>query len=615
MLVPPMKGTHPMPFRVRSTLAKIASGEPDRSLQECVDFQDTGLAQDEDLEWRSVLASSELFMSLAYELARGFLLVPVVPLDRGSQPLLKFSYNSYVVPADRDAWSIQLGHALRWIRTRSRDAIDPSRWGQSSARRTHGERARDVASSAELTIATTCDDAPSQLRHGARSVACATVSIKGDGGRQNVRVRPSGIVVLRDLPPGSYEVRVKPRSGYSVEPRAFPVEVEAGGVSRVLLRTRRQTFNRRQTLASPAVAAPPWRPKRIVRGIGWNSKPLVIRVRLGGGGSYHCEFEAPAGLHVTRARLISNLDGNEPSRPTNDEEHRNRARARYVDTVLESTQRAHLYAPIREGGPSTGYVFLNLRPRVETIVRPATLTAFFTVAVLSILALLWMAPPDGFDPGSPPLGLLALILGGPSALAAYFAQAVPSRVTNAMLYGIRLLSLLPVAMAVLAAGAILAWGEDAGVPLTVVAGIAALAASVLLVTYWFAEHPREQRSSRSRQGPEFDDTHVEYFGSGAPIPRTEADPAFPGEERAEAIRDRMLERSGGMMASTRAKLLWQRWFFLWETEVPPALYFDSAEPPAVYLGPPSAKDLEGLRSALDGLLSADSQGSRPPESS
>jgi hypothetical protein len=614
-LIPSVSGTDAMPYRVRSTLMKIASGEPDRSLQGCIDFQDTTLAKGEDLEWRSVLASSELFMSLAYELARGFLLVPVVPLDRGSQPLLKFSYNSYVVPAEHDTWSIQIGHALRWVRTRSRDAIDPSWWGRSSARRARGEKARSgAADSAELTIATSCQDAPSQLKHGARSVTCATVAVKGPGGRQNIRVRPSGIVVLRDLPPGTYDVRIKPRSGYSVEPKAFSVGAKAGGISRVHLRTRRRTFSHTQTLAAPAVAAPPWRPKRILRGIGWNSKPLVIRVRLGGGGSYHCEFEAPAGLHVTRARLLSNLEGNEPSRPAGQEEHRNRARARYVDTVLESTQRAHLYAPIREGGPSTGYVFLNLRPRVETIVRPATLTALFTVAILSILALLWMDPPSGFDPANPPLGLLALILGGPSALAAYFAQAVPSRVTNAMLYGVRLLSLLPVAVAVLAAGAILAWGEGAGVPLMVVAGLAALASVVLLITYWFAEHPREQRASRSRQGPEFEDTHVEYFGSGAPIPRTEADPDLPREERAEAIRDRMLERSGGMMASTRAKLLWQRWLFFWETEVPPALYFDSAEPPAVYLGPTSVEELEGLRSALDGLLSTDSQGDRSSDS-
>lgn len=598
---PPATGPDAMPFKVKSSLWRIASDEPDAALQRCIDFQDTCLTEPSELAWRQALASSELFMSLAYELARGFLLVAVVPNYAEVRQILKFSYNSYVVPANRDAWSVRLSHARRWLMTRHRDAIDPSQWRKSSSKRRIARAARGSDETAELAIATSCEDAPSQLRHGAPSVASALVCLTGPNGKQNIRVRPSGVVVLKGLPPGRYQVRVNPKSGYSVEPRMTEFDAEANIVSRLHLRTRRRTFDHRQTLAAPAIATPAWRPKRLARGTGWNSKPLAIRVRLGGGGSYHCEFEAPAGLHVTRARLISNLEGNEPARSANEIEYRDRARARYVDTVLESAQRAHLYAPIRAGGPSTGYVFLNLRPRVETIVRPATLTALLTVAVLAALAMLWISPPEGFSPDDPPLTLLAIILGGPGALAAYFAQAVPSRVTNAMLYGIRLLSLLPVAMSVLAAATILAWGEKAGDPLAVVAILSGVASVGLMFTYWFAEHPREQKPTRSRQGNEFDDTHVQYFGPSAPVPRTEVDQQLPVEDRVKAIRDRLLERGGGMMASTRAKLLWQRWLFLWETEVPPALYFDSAETAAVYLGPSSEAERDRLRSAVHDL--------------
>lgn len=448
-----------MPLRLQQTLYNIVSSEPDAALQACIDFQDTRLAPDDVLAWRIMLSRSELFMSLAYEFARGFLLTAVVPQET-SRHLLKLSYNSYVVPDGRDAWPVRIRHMFRWVRTLSRDAIDPVNWKQSSARRRRSRvRRHQTAESASLAISTGCDDAPSQLRWGAPSIACAVAELRGPRGRQNIRIRPSGLVMLRNLPVGRYSLTVSPRSGYIVNPPVFRFQVRKGSTTRLHIRTRRHGFPRHQTRAAPKVSAPPWRGKRIARGFGWNSKPLVIRVRLGGGGSYHCEFEAPAGLHVTRARLVSNLEGNEPLDDSSKEDRVIRARARYVDTVLESTQRAHLYSPTRRGGPSTGYVFLNLRPRAETIVRPAALTALFTLAVLGILSFLWLDPPAGFKPNDPPLALLAILLGGPGGLAAYFAQAVPSRVTNAMLYGVRLLSLVPLGMSLLAAGAILGWGE------------------------------------------------------------------------------------------------------------------------------------------------------------
>jgi hypothetical protein len=596
----PIDSGDEMPEELRTRLYGIVSGEPDASLQSCIDFQDTRHTPVRTREWRQALARNELFMSLAYELSRGFLLTAVVPQNSDtSRHVLKFSYNSYVVPVERDPWLIKLGHLGRFLETRSRDAIDPSYWRRSAPRRRRWRIPRKRVERAVLTISSGCEDAPSQIRYGAPAVACAIAQLTGPNGQQNIRIRPSGIVSLRGLPAGDYSLSLSSRSGYSIEPKLFEFRAEPGTTTRVHLRCRRYKFARYQTRAAPRTSSAPMRGKKIARGFGWNSKPLVIRVRLGGGGSYHCEFEAPAGLHVTRGKLVSNLDGNEPEKSDVRRERIVYSRARYVDTVLESTQRAHLYAPVREGGPSTGYVFLNLRPRAETIVRPATLTALFTLAVLGILSFLWLEPPKGFEPDDPPLALLAILLGGPGGLAAYFAQAVPSRVTNAMLYGVRLVSLVPFVISLMAAGAILGWGENAGWPILGVAGIGLVATLALLFTYWFSEHPREQRPVASRQGLEFEETHIEHVGPAIPMPRSQPDPQLSAADAAVVIRDRMLERSGGLTAATRAKLLWQRWFFLWETEVPPALYFDSAEAPAVFLGPASGIERNRLRSAID----------------
>lgn len=588
-----------MPIELRETLCNIVSSEPDKSLQACVDFQSTSLAPENLRPWREVLSRSELFMSLAYELAQGFLLTVVVPPADSSRRVLKFSYNSYVVPVDRDPWFVKLNHLTRWVGTLSRDAIDPAEWLRSAPykRRWRGSKGEDGQGA--LVISSVCEEGLRQLRYGAPSVACAVAALRGETGRQNIRIRPSGVVSLRGLLPGKYSLSLSSRSGYVIEPRSISFEIEPGATTRVHIRSRRYKFARYQTRAAPRTSTAPTRGKKVARGFGWNSKPLVIRVRLGGGGSYHCEFEAPAGLHVTRGKLVSNLDGNEFITEPSKGERVAYSRARDVDTVLESTQRAHLYAPVSGGGPSTGYVFLNLRPRVETIVRPATLTAMFTLIVLGVLSFLWLDPPKGFDTGAPPLALLAILLGGPGGLAAYFAQAVPSRVTNAMLYGIRLVSLVPLVISLMAAAAILGWGENAGWPLVAVAGVGLLATVALLFTYWFAEHPREQKPVGSRQGADFEEAHLDRSREGSAITRTSIDPRTSAAEVGLAIRDRMLERSGGLTAATRAKLLWQRWFWLWETEVPPSLYFDSAEAPAVFLGPASRIERERLMSAVD----------------
>jgi hypothetical protein len=52
---------------------------------------------------------------------------------------------------------------------------------------------------------------------------------------------------------------------------------------------------------------------------------------------------------------------------------------------------------------------------------------------------------------------------------------------------------------------------------------------------------------------------------------------------AEAVRDLMLERASGMRPATRRKVLGQRWWGS-QRDIPPALYFDSAETPPTFFG-------------------------------
>jgi hypothetical protein len=591
-------GLDVLPLEIQRQLHAIASGEPSVSLRRCIDFQRTELANPALRPWREKLAGNELFMSLAYELAGGFLMTAVVPESAGdSRQVLKFSYNSYVVPAERDRLPVRIQHGLRWLEYRSRDAIDPVHWRRSSSRCKVSETLGDSAGTGRLALSSSCDGTPDQLRHRAHTIACAIAEVKGRGwARQNIRLRPSGLVTLRGMPAGSYRIRFKDCSGFWVEPKEVHCEIRPGETTRVAVRVRRVTYSKRELLASPKFAALPWRAKRVSRGLAWSSKPLAIRVRIGGGGSYHCEFEAPPGLHITRAKLVSNLDGNEG----NETIRKRRQRARYVDTVLENAQRAHLYGPARRAAPATAYVYLNLRPRAETIVRPATYTAVFTVALLAALALIWELGSLDFE--NLPWALFAILLGGPGALAAYFAQAVPSRVTNAMLYGVRLTALLPVAMSLFAAAAMLHWGSGAGTPLLVISGMALIPFAALKASYHLAEHPWEQRANNYHQGPDFEATHLEPGEADEAPPPSELDCSLEGADLRAAIRDRMLERIGGMTHATRRKLLGQRWFVKWEREVPPALYFDSAEPPAVFIGLRAQAGRGKLREAMDDLV-------------
>jgi hypothetical protein len=626
-LCPPAGSDERLPAKLEEELVAIAAGDPSPAMRRCVTLERGDGDGPRAAEWRRALVEDEVFMSLAYELARGFPLLALVPEEHlGGIHLLKFEYNAYVVSAQHDRWSVRLAHAPRWIRNLGRDSIDASEWESRARRRIAGPET-GPADPGRLVISTSPTQASKKVRHRSGEIACGIVTIDGPKGRRAIRLRPVGVVALAGLAAGRYRIRIEDCSGFVNECEEDEFEIRGEETKRIHVSTARKRFTSIETLAPAPIASPAWRPKRWSRGVGWSSKPLVVRIRFGGG-EYSCRFEAPPGIHATRGRLISNLDGN--ARPHGDDgavEERD-DRERYVDTVLESGQWADLESTSPAASrPSTGYVFVNLRPRRETIVRPALLTAFVTFVVIAGLAARWDGSwfgndgPNGllgallalfFGEGNqssdPPWGLLAVLLGGPSALAAYFAQAIPSRVTNAMLFGLRLTALIPVALSLLAAGALLDTSPlNTQSALIFVAALAGITCVTLGAAHYFAEHPLEQNPTPYRQGPKFAAAHLDGGETEAPRGRRALDvldrkSLGPREgSLSEAIRDRMLERSAGLTAATRRTLLGQRWFRFWEQEIPPALYFDSAESTAVFLGLGTDEEEEDLHAAFEVL--------------
>jgi hypothetical protein len=484
-----------MPAEVQEKIASIVAAEPADALRLCAVFCENpemllaaGEPWTESEQWQVRLASDDVFMSLLYELARGFLLTAVCALPATKRRVIKFSYHSYVVPPQRDRKLVRARHVLRTLRSRSRDWADSVAWG----RRTEGD-----AGYGRVVFSTVGEFAARAPRQPGPSVASALATIVGPGRRRRtMRLRPNSAVAIDHLPPASYKIRLRGRSGFHVAGDTHRrIVIRGKETAHVRVTTRQSEIGAKTTLAAPLIARPASSIRTMSRGFAWHSKPLIIRVRVGDGGSYHCEFEAPDGLHVTRARLVSDVDIDSGER------------SRELDLVLSSTQRAHLYAPAHRAKPAAAYAYLNIRPRVETIARPAFVTSCIATAALVFLAFFWDSR-EGFALHGPEdsSALLVVLLGAPSGLAAYFAQAVPSRVTNSMLYGLRLSALLPAILA-LTAGAVVLVGigtPDSHVALRILVGGALLTNAALFATQRLAEHPPEQRRVDLRQGKGFE---------------------------------------------------------------------------------------------------------------
>ncbi len=181
--------------------------------------------------------------------------------------------------------------------------------------------------------------------------------------------------------------------------------------------------------------------------------------------------------------------------------------------------------------------------------------------------------------------LLVLLLGAPTALVAFFSQAISSRVTFAVLYGLRIVALLP-ALLTLAAGAVVLVGKKqhgAHLALWVLDGVAMLVILTMLVTRHYVLHPREQRAREVKRDTE--NGRSASAGEGRQS-RAAYQEALMDERPVSAatVRDEMLERADGLSRATRRQLLGQPGRIRREYKVPPALFFDSAETAPTYVG-------------------------------
>ncbi len=358
-----------IPKELRACLTEIVTSERNHALQLCARFGDARASAcgGSERRWREVLAGSELFMSLLYEFARGSLIFALLsPPVTAEQRIVKFSYSSYVVPATYDRVPARIGHLFRFLFQGVRDTTDSVAWG---ARKRSGPK-----DTGRIVLSTICDKVAERIRTKGLNVACALAEVESPGGgRRTMRLRPNSAVAFERVPAGRYVVRIFAVSGFQVDgPHVVEFKLAVGTTKRIAVSAEQESPAAGATLGVSLLAQPPALVRTISRGLGWHSKTLIIRVRLGDGGSYHCEFEAPEGLHITRARLFTNAPATTPGG------HQR------IDLVSGTVQRAHLYAGPQHSIPATGYASFNVRPRIETLVRPALLTALVAFASLPL---------------------------------------------------------------------------------------------------------------------------------------------------------------------------------------------------------------------------------------
>lgn len=468
-----------MPRTIEEDLRAIVHDEAPAALAIC---HMLGAMPDEDAgpeerkriaSWRQALVTNEGFMELAFEFAQNFLVVVWCWPPLGEPRMLVGTYEPrHTSPR----WVF----ARRWKGWRRdvREAAEDARW---PLRR--GDPAPEGFG--RFAITAVCATLVVGSRQELERPVCADVAIVADNGATlKVPLTGNDVHERSNVPPGHYRIDVIARPGFQLLEPAHPtLDVEALSMQRVTLtfvQTRLVGDYRSARRGVPFDAPPPPARSRLSRALGWRSKLVLVSLRASEGGSYHFEFEAPSGIQVTRAKLADDRLGE-------------------LDIAFESCQRTHLYVPAEYVSPASAYALINLRPRGDTIVRSSALTSTIVAAVISVVA--WrIVAGHALNAGA-----AALVLAVPGGLAAYVAQAVPSRVTEKLLLGLRLTALLPALLAVAAAGVIALGdgGDEAQVAMVV---LAVLAITVAIVTwgsvFWTARRP-EQKLTEKAQSSDF----------------------------------------------------------------------------------------------------------------
>ena len=482
----PPRSTEIIPLEIEEDLRAVVSEEGDTAVSICEQLGALATGGDtpkQEIErvvmWRRRLVTDEAFMELAYELARNFVVMVLCPAPIEGRRILKMTYE---MPVGRPA-SRRIGTRWSDLRTKLRRWSSDDTWLHPN-----GHRSPVVGT---LTLSSSCETVTVGTRQSEASAECVSVRIVTPQHREETFVLGTqDVQELPNMPEGEYaphpcacrlsatereyhESRDRPpRASKGVDP------VQSASCQRQAAKVDRNPAadahmgSQAQSRPSLAVSVAPDQVQ------AWRGRKLSFRVR---GPSWAAGYASQGRRRPAR-------------------------RARHI--VLHTVQRSHLYVPAAACEPATGYVLVNLRPRAETVVRGATITAgIATFAVLAV-AIHWQVTGHAGSDG------LALLLGLPGLLAAYFAYAVPSSVTNYLIVVLRVVALAPGVMAFAAAALVLDGDAESWALATLesLLGAMALVTFILCVALRFSLHPAEQRSTPVAQSPGFAKRYLERVG-------------------------------------------------------------------------------------------------------
>lgn len=477
-----------IPLDIQHDLRAIVNEERDTAVDVCARLGEDRPADGPDTAlWRAKLASDRGFMELAQELAQTFLVL-VACSDLSERRVLKISREeatmTHLVWAQAGKRSIDFKRPGPWRTTvqelrRLPRALSGGKVSRPLAGYDPGPR---EVGEMHLSCVGSTQMVGSRRSGGDDASVVAKLKLTGHPGVfLDIKLKMNSAPAIRGLPVGTYDVRFEPLDGVRlIGSSRQSVEVRADVAGHATVRCSRFPKSNAHHAFSDDLLRRPSRLRRLQQGIGWRSKLMIFAIRVGNGGSYHFEFEAPPGIQVTRAKLVDDSRG-------------------LQDLIKRGFQRTNLYVPRDRCDPATAYALLNIRPRAETVVRTATLTALFAFAVLVGLALEWWL--DGRPGSAAPAFLLAV----PGGLSAYMAQSVPNRVTAEWLYGLRLAAIAPGVLC-FAGAALLIVAKDSSLGLPLFGGVTVASGLVLLSfmrTWRWVTRPPEQSASKRAQGPAY----------------------------------------------------------------------------------------------------------------
>jgi hypothetical protein len=177
---------------------------------------------------------------------------------------------------------------------------------------------------------------------------------------------------------------------------------------------------------------------KVARGVGWACLPLTIDASgVSDAASYHLEVQLPPGLQARRAHLdVTAADGDPIATP--------------VLRGVRNVERVHMYA--KGLAATTGKACLHVRPQSSVIVRGATLCAVVAAVVLTIGAFFGGDITGGNNDQTEAAAAILVLV--PAILAGYAARGQEHPMATSMVFGLRLLALMPGLLAVVAAGLI-----------------------------------------------------------------------------------------------------------------------------------------------------------------